>query len=95
MEFCKMDNELLVMLSKFSVAARKVIGPVNPAKVLKDQEYARRIFEQADAVGEEELLLISLELQNKLGLLEEKVVPAPPAKREEVVAAKYLFGARG
>lgn len=57
-----MDNELLVMLSKFSVAARKVIGPVNPAKVLKDKEYARRIFEQADAERDEELLVISLAL---------------------------------
>ncbi len=90
-----MNNELLVMLSKFSVAARKVIGPVNPAKILKDQDYAKQIFEQADAVGEEELLLISLELQSKLGLLEETVTPTKPAKREEVVAAKYLFGARG
>lgn len=91
-----MDNELLVMLSKFSVAARKVIGPVNPAKVVKDQEYAKQVFEQADALGDEELLLVSLELQNKLGLLDQKVVPiATPAKKEEVVAAKYLFGARG
>lgn len=91
-----MDNELLVMLSKFSVAARKVIGPVNPAKVVKDQEYARQVFEQADALGDEELLLVSLELQNKLGLLDQKVVQmVAPAKKEEVTAAKYLFGARG
>lgn len=91
-----MDNELLVMLSKFSVAARKVIGPVNPAKVVKDQEYARQVFEQADALGDEELLLVSLELQNKLGLLDQKVVPiSAPVKKEEAAAAKYLFGARG
>lgn len=91
-----MDNELLVMLSKFSVAARKVIGPVNPAKVVKDQEYAKQVFEQADALGDEELLLVSLELQNKLGLLDQKVVPiSAPAKKEEEAAAKYFFGARG
>lgn len=90
-----MDNELLVMLSKFSVAARKVIGPVNPAKVLKDKEYARRIFEQADAEGDEELLVISLALQHKLGLFDDKPAPAPSPKREEIVVAKYLFGARG
>lgn len=91
-----MDNELLVLLSKFSVAARKVIGPVNPAKVVKDQEYAKHVFEQADALGDEELLLVSLELQNKLGFLDGKVVPiSAPVKKEEEVAAKYLFGARG
>jgi hypothetical protein len=90
-----LDNELLVMLSKFSVAARKVIGPVNPAKVLKDQEYAKRIFEQADAVGEEDLLLISLALQSKLGFLEEITPSVATPKQEEMPAAKYLFGARG
>ena len=90
-----MDNELLVMLSKFSVAARKVIGPVNPAKILKDKEYARRIFEQTDAEGDEELLVISLALQHKLGLFDDKPAPAPSSKREEIVVAKYLFGARG
>lgn len=91
-----MDNELLVLLSKFSVAARKVVGPVNPAKVVKDQEYAKQVFEQADALGDENLLLVSLELQNKLGLLDQKVAPiAAPIKKEEAAAAKYLFGARG
>jgi hypothetical protein len=90
-----MDNELLVMLSKFSVAARPVIGAVNPAKLLKDKDYAKLIFEQVDAEGGEELLLISLALQNKLGVFDEKPTPAPTPKREEVVTAKYLFGARG
>jgi len=84
------------MLSKFSVAARKVIGSVNPAKVVKDQEYARQVFEQADALGDEDLLLISLELQNKLGLLDQKIAPiSKSAKKEEAVTDKYLFGARG
>lgn len=90
-----MDNELLVMLSKFSVVARPVIGPVNPAKLLKDKDYANRVFEQANVEGGEELLLISLALQNKLGLFDEKPKPAPAPKREEAAAAKYLFGARG
>lgn len=90
-----MDNELLVMLSKFSVGARPVIGPVNPAKLLKDREYAKRVFEQVDVEGNQELLLISLELQHKLGVFDEKPVPAPTPKQEEIVAAKYLFGARG
>ncbi|MDO8962693.1 MAG: hypothetical protein Q7V02_11380 [Methylophilus sp.] len=90
-----MDNELLVLLSKFSVAARKVIGPVNPAKIVKDQAYAKQIFEQADAVGEEDLLLVSLELQNKLGYFDEKVAPISSPKKEEAPTVKYLFGARG
>jgi hypothetical protein len=90
-----MDNELLILLSKFSVAARKAIGPVNPAKIVKDQAYATHIFEQADAIGDELLLLVSLELQNKLGYFDEKVVPIVAPKKEEAPAVKYLFGARG
>lgn len=90
-----MDNELLVMLSKFSVAARPVIGAVNPAKLLKDKEYADRIFEQVDADGGEDLLLISLALQHKLGVLDKEPTPAPTPKQEAAITPKYLFGARG
>jgi Skp family chaperone for outer membrane proteins len=90
-----MDNELLVLLSKFSVAARKVIGPVNPAKIVKDQAYAKQVFEQADAIGEEDLLMVSLELQNKLGYFDEKAISVPTPKKEEPATVKYLFGARG
>lgn len=90
-----MDNELLVMLSKFSVAARPVIGAVNPAKLLKDRDYAKHIFEQVDAEGGEDLLLISLALQDKLGVFDEKPSQKPAPKQEEVAPTKYLFGARG
>ena len=90
-----MDNELLVMLSKFSVAARPVIGAVNPAKLLKDKEYADRIFEQVDADGGEDLLLISLALQHKLGVFDKEPTPAPKPNQEAAITPKYLFGARG
>ncbi|MDP2153509.1 MAG: hypothetical protein Q8J66_07615 [Methylotenera sp.] len=57
-----MDNQCLIVLSKFSVAARKIIGPVNPAKLIKDNQYATEIFEQVDALGDEELILLSSEI---------------------------------
>ncbi|HEY0562479.1 MAG TPA: hypothetical protein VGD04_04070 [Methylophilus sp.] len=90
-----MDNALLVLLSKFSVAARPIIGAINPAKVLKDAEYAKKTFELADTQGDEQLLLLSLELQNKLGLLEVDIKPPAPTIKEEAPSEKYLFGARG
>lgn len=96
-----MDNALLVLLSKFSVAARPIIGAINPAKVLKDADYAKKTFELADAQGDEQLLILSLELQHKLGLLEVDIkAPSPalksaPAVKEEAPSVKYLFGARG
>jgi len=86
-----MDNQCLILLSKFSVAARPIVGSVNSAKMLRDSAYASEIFEQVDAVGNEELILLSLDLQNMLGLL-----AAPPEKPDEQIAApKYMFGARG
>lgn len=84
-----MDNQCLVTLSKFSVAARKVIGAVNPAKLLKDRNYSAEIFEKVDEMGDEELVLLSLDLQNMLGLL--GTAPSPEASTPE---KKYMFGAR-
>ncbi len=86
-----MDNQCLILLSKFSVAARPIVGSVNSAKMLRDSEYAAEIFGQVDAVGNEELILLSLDLQNMLGLL------AAPAEKpiEQASAPKYMFGARG
>lgn len=84
-----MDNQCLVTLSKFSVAARKVIGAVNPAKLLKDRNYSSEIFEKVDEMGDEELVLLSLDLQNMLGLL--GTAPSPEATAPE---KKYMFGAR-
>lgn len=86
-----MDNQCLILLSKFSVAARPIVGSVNSAKMLRDSAYAAEVFAQVDAVGNEELILLSLDLQNMLGLL-----TAPPEKpAEQTASPKYMFGARG
>ncbi|ACT48794.1 hypothetical protein [Methylotenera mobilis] len=84
-----MDNQCLVVLSKFSVAARKVVGAVNPAKLIKDRQYATEVFERVDALGDEELILLSLDLQLLLGLL-------TPSSNEtsSVPPQKYMMGAR-
>lgn len=84
-----MDNQCLVVLSKFSVAARKVIGAVNPAKLIKDRQYATQVFEQIDALGDEELILLSLDLQLLLGLLTPHNNDNTPA-----TSGKYMMGAR-
>lgn len=84
-----MDNQCLVVLSKFSVTARKVIGSVNPAKLLKDKDYSAEIFQKVDELGDEELVLLSLDLQNLLGLLNPSTAKEAPAPEK-----KYMFGAR-
>jgi hypothetical protein len=67
------------------------VGSVNSAKMIRDSQYAAEIFEQVDEIGNEELILLSLDLQNMLGML------ASPAaeKVEQPAAPKYIFGARG
>lgn len=85
-----MDNQCLVLLSKFSVAARKAIGTINPAKMIRDRHYAIEVFQQVDEIGDEELIMLSLDLQNLLGLLGPAINEIAPAEEK-----KYVFGARG
>lgn len=85
-----MDNQCLILLSKFSVAARKVVGTINPAKMIRDRRYAIEVFQQVDQLGDEELILLSLDLQNLLGLLGSAIDEVAPAMEK-----KYVFGARG
>lgn len=95
-----MDNELLILLSKFSVVARTQIGAVNPAKLFKDTAYAEQIFEQVNQSGNEELMLLSLAVQSKLGKLDSTSKPTKPEYKrpnttEKPAEIKYLYGARG
>lgn len=94
-----MDNKNLVLLSKFSVSARRLIGSVNPARLLKDTEYSAEIFQKAFELGDEELIMLSLEVQTMLGLiapnaLVEKAVKVTIIKPVEEPEKKYMFGAR-
>ena len=47
-----MDSNGLVLLSKFSVSARRLIGSVNPAKLIKDSEYSAEVFQKAFELGD-------------------------------------------
>lgn len=92
-----MENRGLVLLSKFSVSARRLIGVVNPAKLIKDAEYSAQIFQKVSEFGDEELIMLSLEVQNMLGLMSVTTVPTEKIisiKPLEVVEKKYMYGAR-
>ncbi len=93
-----MENRGLVLLSKFSVSARRLIGVVNPAKLIKDSEYSAQIFQKVSEMGDEELILLSLEVQNMLGLMAVSATPPAtkvvPIKAVEAVEQKYMYGAR-
>lgn len=65
-----MDNQSFITLSKFTVEARKVIGTVNPAKLIKDPAYSEAIFQKVNASDNTELILLGLDLRNQLGMLD-------------------------
>lgn len=93
-----MENRGLVLLSKFSVSARRLIGVVNPARLIKDGEYSAQIFQKVFEMGDEELIMLSLEVQNMLGMMSVNAVQdsnkVVPIKQEESSDKKYMFGAR-
>ena len=95
-----MDSNGLVLLSKFSVSARRLIGSVNPAKLIKDSEYSAEVFQKAFELGDEELIMLALEVQTMLGLLNATAPATSTAKVAPIKAAaaveekKYMFGAR-
>lgn len=65
-----MDNQSFITLSKFTVEARKVIGIVNPAKLIKDQAYSEAIFQKVEASDNKELIMLGQDLRNQLGMLD-------------------------
>lgn len=88
-----MDNKTLITLSKLTVEARKVIGAIYPAKMLKDPSYCAEIFQKIDDAGDVELVLLSLDLREQLGLLknDKLVAKETPETKEE----KYVYSVRG
>jgi hypothetical protein len=84
-----MDDKCFATLSKFTVSARKVIGSVNPSKLISDKHYATEIFWKVHQLGDEVLILQSLDLQNQLGMFTAVAPAAVPISEK-----KYTYGAR-
>ncbi len=89
-----MDNDTIILLARFTIQARKLIGAIDSNMLANDEIYRNSIFQQIDAQAEEELLLLSLTLRNKLGSLNKSSVATEPV-RSDNVTDKYKFGARG
>jgi hypothetical protein len=99
-----MDNDLLKKLAHLKILLKRNGGiAVDITQLVNDRSYARSVLTQAEDCDAEEIVLLALELKDKLGLLR---APSPkpaivPAKAEEVVKekpkadAKYIFGTRG
>lgn len=90
-----MDNDTILLLARFTIQARKLIGAIDSNQLANDETYRNHVFQQIDAQAEEELLLLSLTLRNKLGSLGSAKTVEEPAPRTDNVTDKYKFGARG
>lgn len=90
-----MNNETFILLSKFTVSARKVAGSINPSKLMTDKHYANEVFWKINQIGDEALIMMSLEIQHQLGMLSPTDKQALPVIAEKTVTDnKYIFGAR-
>jgi hypothetical protein len=95
-----MDGKTFALLSKLTITARKVAGSINPSKLITDKHYANEVFWKVNHLGDEALIMMSLDLQNQLGMLTpvaDKMIPATTSTPTVSIETdkKYLFGARG
>lgn len=98
-----MDNELLKKLAHLKILLKRNGGiAVDITQLIADPAYARDILTKAEEVDSEEIVLLALDLKDKLGLLTPP--PAPPTAAPKVAdaaeekakpAQKYVLGARG
>lgn len=99
-----MDQSLLRELAQLRVMARKQLNlAIDLERFVADREWSRDILRQIEDADDAELVLLSLSVRSKLGLLTMAAAPEPaPAPLPAPVIAeaagpapsKYKFGAR-
>lgn len=95
-----LDSETLSEMVKLKFSSRKAGGPdIDLVKFATDTEYARTILSAIEKLPFESLVLLSMTLRVKLGLM--SVMPAAPVreperaeKKEEAPPQRYMSGAR-
>jgi hypothetical protein len=95
-----MDQALLKELAHFKLLLKKTAShSTDIEKLLSDKAYGKQVLSLAEESDNEELILMALDLKDKLGLLPQpgKAVETKPAENEveEKPQDKYKFGARG
>ncbi|MES2932380.1 MAG: hypothetical protein V4805_02690 [Pseudomonadota bacterium] len=94
-----MDNETFQLLARFIIKTRKIIGAVDSNRLVNDQKYAAETFDKVEAVADEEVMMLSLTLRHRLGLLQQEPAKPEQVKKPEPAPeppspSKYKFGAR-
>lgn len=95
-----LDSETLGEMVKLKFSSRKAGGPdIDLVKLATDAEYARAILSAIEKLPFESLVLLSMTLRVKFGLMSD--MPAAPAREPERVKMegeapppRYMSGAR-
>ena len=95
-----LNSETLSEMVKLKFSSRKAGGPdIDLVKLATDAEYAHTILSAIEKLPFESLVLLSMTLRVKLGLM--SVTPAAPAravpsveKKNEAPPQRYMSGAR-
>ena len=90
-----MEDSTFKLLTSFIVKGRKLAGPIDSDRLLKDSDYAREIFRKIEDEGDEDLVLLSLKLRELLGPhTPAAAVEGPDKDTPAKLGDKYKFGAR-
>ena len=96
----KLDRETLNEIVKLKFNTRKLGGPeIDLVKLVADPVYANEVFAACEDLPDESLVLQSMVLRNKFGLLTAMSIPASPSAPEPVKEKvepprRYVNGAR-
>lgn len=101
-----MEAELMQLMARFKLKLLRVLSvKVDTYRFLADNEYAMAILKTADQSDDEDLLVLSMQVSDYLGLLnvpgapeaetKAKTKAKPEAEPEAEKKGRYLFGARG
>lgn len=89
-----MEADLLKLLAQLRILMKKERGAqLDLEKLMNDPAYARQVCAQAEESENETLVMVSIALREKLGLLKAGAKPAAE-KAPEPAKGKYLHGAR-
>jgi hypothetical protein len=99
-----MEAELMQLMARFKLKLLRVLSvKIDTYRFIADKEYAMAILKTADQSEDEDLLVLSMQVSDYLGLLEVPGAPVIASKAKVNVAPeprvekkdRYLFGARG
>ena len=90
-----MDQEMLKVLAQFRILLKKEKGlAVDFERLMAEPDYARELARAGEDSDNELLVMLALQLHEKLGLMNVPK-PVPAAAPAKVVSPeKYKFGAR-